>query len=79
MSEELAKLAHWLWAALVGLGAWFFRSILNRLALSENRVRAVELSQTRTTTENKALFKRLDELRDSIHDLANKMDRFMGR
>ena len=71
--------AHYLWAALVTLGAWSFRSLVLRVTKNEERLREVELSERKTATENKALFKRLDELRDGIHELGSKLDRFMGR
>ena len=79
MTFELLDFAHWLWAALMAAGAWSYRCLLGRLGQSEDRLREVELIQQKTSTENRALFKRLDELRDSIHDLAAKLDRFMGR
>ncbi len=79
MSDDLTGFANWLWAAFVALGAWTFRGFAGRMNATEGRLRRIELAQTKTATESRALFKRLDELKDSIHDLGSKLDRFMGR
>ena len=70
---------HYVWGGLLALGAWTFKSFAGRLNSNEARLRIIELGQQKVATENRALFKRLDELRDRIHELAAKLDRFMDR
>ena len=77
--NDPATFAHWIWGGLLALGAWPFKAFAGRLHSAAHRLRLLELGQQKVATENRALFKRLDELRDSIHDLAGKLDRFMDR
>jgi predicted RNase H-like nuclease (RuvC/YqgF family) len=72
--EALSDIAHYAWAITLGVIGYFLKNLHERIAQDETRIRTIELEVQKQGAENKALFKRMDELRDSIRTLGEKID-----
>ena len=75
--EGLSDIAHYAWAITLGVVGYFLKNLHERIRHDESRLRGLELEVQKQGAENQALFKRIDDLRDSIKSLGDKIDQVL--
>lgn len=77
--NELSELLHWGWMMAFGVIAYFLKDFHNKVVQQERIVRRLELEVQKQGTENEALFQRMDEVKQCLRDLTQKLDTLILR
>ena len=74
---ENIEIVHYAWGLSVLLIGYFLRDLHGKFKESEIKILQLQLDVQKQGTENLALFKRMDEVKNQLRDLNKKMDQFM--
>lgn len=75
--NELSDVLHWTWVAVFGCVAYFLKDLYGRFKQEEAKILSLQLEVQKQGAENQALFQRMDEVKESLRDLNNKIDRLL--
>jgi len=77
--SELSDLLHWTWIAVFGCVAYFLKDLYARFKEEEAKILQLQLEVQKQGAENQSLFKRLDDVKESLRDMNNKIDRLLTK
>lgn len=76
---DVLDLAHYAWAISLAVTAYFIKNLHGQIKEDSQRIRDLELEVQKQGTENQALFQRMDEVKDALTGLNQKLDALLMR
>jgi hypothetical protein len=71
---DISELLHWGWMLAFAVIGYFLKDFHAKVKDHAVHIRQLELDVQKQGTENDALFKRMDDVREALRDLNTKLD-----
>lgn len=72
--NDISELLHWGWMLAFAIIGYFLKEFHTKVHHHAKHIRQLELDVQKQGTENEALFKRMDDVREALRDLNTKLD-----
>lgn len=77
--NELSDILHYAWIAVFGCVTYFLKDLYARFKKEEEKILHLQLEVQKQGAENQALFKKMDDLKEALRDLNQKIDRLLTK